>query len=153
MRAIGSQGLQLIKSFEGFYPKKYLDSAGFPTIGYGHLVKDGLPFQEHINEDQALELLETDLKIAEAAVDRLVTVPLLQNQFDALVSFTFNLGAGAFQRSTLRRKVNRQEHDSVENEFTRWVWAGGRKLQGLLKRRQAEANLYQGIATSYRSIL
>lgn len=142
MRTTGAQGLKLIKHFEGFYPTTYLDPVGIPTIGYGHLVKDGLPFQEPINEDQALELLKGDLDIAEKAVNRLVQVPLMQNQFDALVSFTFNLGAGALQRSTLRRKVNAQEHDQVGPEFTRWVWASGRKLPGLIKRRQAEAELY-----------
>lgn len=66
-------------------------------------------------------------------------------RFDALVSFTFNLGGGALQRSTLRRKVNREEHEDVPREFLRWVWAGGRKLRGLVRRREAEALLYQGL--------
>ena len=76
---------------------------------------------------------------------RLITAPLSNGQFDALVSFTFNLGAGALQRSTLRRKVNREEHADVPAELMKWVWAGGRKLKGLVKRRQAEASLYQSI--------
>lgn len=80
---------------------------------------------------------------AERAVLRLISVPLTDGQFDALVSFTFNLGAGALQRSTLRRKVNREEHEDVPAEFLRWVWAGGRKLNGLIRRRRAEATLYQ----------
>jgi lysozyme len=81
--------------------------------------------------------------IAEQAVCRLVKVPLTDGQFDALVSFTFNLGSGALQRSTLRRKVNREEHEEVPREFLRWVWAGGRKLKGLVRRRAAEADLYR----------
>jgi lysozyme len=70
-------------------------------------------------------------------------VPLTDGQFDALVSFTFNLGSGALQRSTLRRKVNREEHDEVPEQFMRWVWAGGRKLRGLMRRREKELLLYQ----------
>ena len=81
---------------------------------------------------------------AERAVLRLIRVPLEDGRFDALSSFTFNLGTGALQRSTLRRKVNREEHDAVPAEFRRWVWAGGRKLKGLIRRREAEAALYAG---------
>lgn len=73
---------------------------------------------------------------------RLIKVPLTDGQFDALVSFTFNLGSGALQRSTLRRKVNREEHADVPREFLRWVWAGGKKLKGLIKRREAEIVRY-----------
>jgi lysozyme len=73
---------------------------------------------------------------------RLIAVPLTAGQFDALVSFTFNLGGGALQRSTLRRKVNREEHAAVPAELMEWVWAGGRKLKGLVRRREAEAALY-----------
>ena len=80
--------------------------------------------------------------VAERAVLRLISVPLTQGQFDALVSFTFNLGAGALQRSTLRRTVNREEHADVPAELMKWVWAGGRKLKGLVKRRKAEGLLY-----------
>lgn len=82
-------------------------------------------------------------RIAERAVLRLISVPLTDGQFDALVSFTFNLGAGALQRSTLRRKMNRGEAEDVPAEFMKWVWAGGRKLKGLIKRRCAEALLFQ----------
>ena len=73
---------------------------------------------------------------------RLIDVPLTDGQFDALLSFTFNLGAGALQRSTLRRNVNRESHTEVPAEFMRWVWAGGRKLKRLIRRREAEAPLY-----------
>ena len=82
------------------------------------------------------------MEAAERSVLRLISVSLTNGQFDALVSFTFNLGSGALQRSTLRRKVNREEHADVPTEFMKWVWAGGRKLKGLVKRRQAETLLY-----------
>jgi len=118
--------------------------AGYPTIGYVHLVTEANKeqFLDGVDEDEALELLRKDVAVAERAVLRLITVPLTQGQFDALVSFTFNLGSGALQRSTLRQKVNREEHDDVPAEFMKWVWAGGRKLKGLVKRRKAEAAIY-----------
>ena len=75
---------------------------------------------------------------------RFIGVPLEDGRFDALASFAFNLGAGALQRSTLRRKVNRAEHEAVPAEFRRWVWAGGCRLKGLVRRREAEAALYAG---------
>lgn len=141
MRHISDEGLAIIKRFEGFSPKRYLCPAGLPTIGYGHLIKAGESFDE-IDIHEANELLRRDVNAAERAVLRLTSVPLSDNQFAALVGFTFNLGAGAYQRSTLRKKVNREEHGQVPAEFMKWVLAGGRKLTGLIKRRQAEATLY-----------
>lgn len=85
--------------------------------------------------------------VAERAIQRLIYVPLTDYQWDALTSFTFNLGSGALQRSTLRQKVNREEHIDVPDEFRKWVYAGGRKLKGLVRRREAEALLYSGIVT------
>lgn len=141
MRHITQEGLDLIKQFEGFSPTIYICPAGYPTIGYGHLVRSGETYTE-ITEGEAEELLREDVESAERAVLRLIDVPLTDGQFDALVSFTFNLGSGALQRSTLRRKVNRQEHSEVPEQLIRWVWAGGRKLNGLVKRRCAECGLY-----------
>jgi len=86
--------------------------------------------------------LRQDAVIAERAVLHLINVPLTDGQFDALVSFTYNLGGGALQRSTLRRKINREEHGKVPEQFMRWVWAGGRKLKGLVRRRAAESSFY-----------
>jgi len=145
MRHITKDGLRLIKQFEGFEPEIYLDAAGLPTIGYGHLIHPGehRMFQNGISESAAEALLAKDVWSAERAVLRLIKVPLTDSQFDALVSFTFNLGGGALQRSTLRCKVNREEHAEVPHEFMRWVWAGGRPLRGLIRRREAEAELYQ----------
>ncbi len=142
MRHIKQNGLDLIKRFEGFSRTVYFCPAGYPTIGYGHVVKDDEDFSAGIDEAQAEELLRQDAQIAERAVLRLIDVPLTDGQFDALVSFTYNLGGGALQRSTLRRKINREEHAEVPEQFMRWVWAGGRKLKGLVRRRAAEAGLY-----------
>ncbi|MBF0171660.1 MAG: lysozyme [Nitrospinae bacterium] len=143
MRHITEEGLNLIKRFEGFSLTVYICPAGWPTIGYGHVVRQGETFEEPISRLEAEELLRRDVAWAEQAVLRLVDTPLSDGQFDALVSFTFNLGSGALQRSTLRRKVNREEHEDVPREFLRWVWAGGRKLKGLIRRREAEGLLYQ----------
>ncbi len=143
MRHVTEDGLRLIRRFEGFSAMPYLCPAGYLTVGYGHVVKNPAAFRQPITEDEATEILVLDIQKAEKAVLRLITVPLSDGQVDALVSFTFNLGSGALQRSTLRRKINREEHADVPAEFLRWVWAGGRKLKGLIRRREAEAALYQ----------
>lgn len=144
MRHVTDEGLALIKRFEGFSPTIYICPGGWPTIGYGHVVLDGERerFANGIDEDEAADLLCRDVGVAERAVLRLIVVPLTDGQFDALVSFAFNLGSGALQRSTLRRKVNREDHGAVPAEFRKWVCAGGRKLKGLMRRREAEAALY-----------
>ncbi|WP_339751948.1 lysozyme [uncultured Marinobacter sp.] len=150
MRHISQEGLDLIKRFEGFSPTIYICPAGYPTIGYGHVVRNDQKdrFSDGIDQEQGEELLRRDAQVAERAVLRLITVPLTDGQFNALVSFTFNLGSGALQRSTLRRKVNRAEHDEVPDQLIRWVWAGGKKLKGLVRRRKQEARLYSGITMS-----
>jgi len=144
MRHITQEGLDLIKRFEGFSPTIYTCPAGYPTIGYGHLVRDRERdrFAGGISREEAEELLRQDILWAEKGVLRLINIPLTDGQFDALVSFTFNLGTGALQRSTLRRKVNREEHDGVPNEFMRWVWSNGKRLTGLILRRRIEAKCY-----------
>lgn len=141
MRHISNAGLELIQRFEGFSPVPYLDAAELPTIGFGHLIREGEIF-ERISRTEAETILRRDVHHAERAVLRLIDVPLMDGQYDSLVSFTFNLGSGAFQRSTLRQKINREEHESVPNEFRRWIWANGRKLRGLARRREAEIELY-----------
>ncbi len=143
MQPISPQGLALITRFEGFSAIPYRCPAGILTIGYGHVVGVGEQFPaEGISEDQAQALLKIDVEKAQRAVERLIKTALSEGQTAALVSFTFNLGAGALQRSTLRRKVNRGQHAQVPHEFMKWVWAGGRKLPGLRERRAAEADLY-----------
>ena len=145
MRHITQNGPDLIKRFEGFSRTVYFCPAGYPTIGYGHVVKDDEDFSAGIDEAKGEELLRQDAQITEHAVLRLINVHLTDGQFDALVSFTYNLGGGALQRSTLRRKINREEHAEAPEQFMRWVWAGGCKLKGLVRRRAAEADLYEQI--------
>jgi lysozyme len=138
---ISKEGLNLIKSFEGFSSKPYICPGGYKTIGYGHMLKKGEKI-ESVSEEEALHLLEEGVKQAEISVLKLTKIPLKQNQFDALVSFVFNLGSGAYQRSTLRAKLNRGEHDAVPEELLRWVSSNGRVLIGLVKRRKAEVTVY-----------
>lgn len=144
MRHVTEEGLNLIKRFEGFSPTIYICPAGYPTIGYGHVVlaHEQDQFASSITQAEATELLRKDVRIAERAVLRLISVPLTDGQFDALVSFTFNLGAGALQRSTLRRKVNQGAHIDVPFEIIRWVYVAGVRLNGLIRRRRLEAIRY-----------
>lgn len=136
---ISQAGIDLIKAYEGYSAKAYVCPAGYLTIGYGHLIKDLSSVS--ITKPQAEALLRTDVATAEKSVNRLIKVPLRQNQFDALVSFVYNLGGGALQSSTLRLRINRGDTNASE-EFHRWVMAKGHKLPGLIKRRAAEAALF-----------
>lgn len=140
MRHVTQIGLDLVKKFEGFSPTVYLCSAGVPTIGYGHALLKGEAFPNGISEEEAETLLAKDIGKAERAVLRLTKSPLSDGEYDALVSFVYNLGAGAYQRSTLRMKVNRGEDAS--DEFRKWVRAGGRVIKGLVRRREAERERY-----------
>ena len=134
------EGRSLIKKFEGFEKKAYQCSAGVWTIGYGHTggVKPG----DEVAEAEAEALLAADLAVFEAAVNAELD-GLTQNQFDALVSFTYNLGEGCLRKSTLLRlaKINPQDA-RIRHEFLRYVYAGSKPLEGLKKRRAAEADLY-----------
>jgi lysozyme len=142
-------GINFIKSFESFSPIPYICSGGARTIGYGHVLAKG-EYYSRITLENAEELLKQDLAIMETAVIRNINTQLSQNQFDSLVSFTFNVGAGGLQRSTLRQKINYgASMDEISQEFLYWVYAKGRKLQGLVKRRIFEARVYSG---SYVSI-
>jgi lysozyme len=146
MRRITNEGLALIKRFEGFSSTPYLCPAGWWTIGFGAVRGlDGQPVTDAtapVTEEEAEFLLRRDVTFAERAVLRLISVPLADGQFGALVSFTFNLGVGALQRSTLHRKVNREEHIDVPEELLKWVWGGGKRLPGLVRRREVESCLY-----------
>ena len=141
MRHINEAGIDLIKSWEGCVLKPYQDEAGYWTIGWGHLIVEGENFSE-ITSERADAILEVDLLQAESAVERLISVPLTDNQFAALVSFTFNLGPGALERSTLRKVLNRGEYQAAAEEFPKWCYAGGHKSAGLLKRRLEEGTLF-----------
>lgn len=142
MRHITEDGIRLIKGFESFSAVPYRCPAGIWTIGYGHTGPEVHEDTPAITLSQGEDLLMHDLQRFEQAVLRLITRPLTNGQFSALVSFTFNLGAGALQRSSLRMKCNRGEDAQMPAEFMKWVWAGGRKLPGLMRRRRAETALY-----------
>ena len=136
----GSEGLSLIKRFEGLYLESYLCPAKVWTIGYGHT--KGVVKGQKITEEEAEDFLKKDLAAAEKTVNSL-NVQLTQNQFDALVSFVFNLGSGNFLSSTLCKKVKKDPNDStIRNEFGRWVNSKGKKVPGLVKRSQEESELY-----------
>ena len=134
------KGIDLIKSFEGCRLTAYQDSVGVWTIGYGHT--SGVYQGMTITEEQAEEFLRSDLGTSESAVNRLVTYGINQNQFDALVSFTFNLGSGNLAKSDLLKKLNQGDITGAANEFDKWVHAGGQVLEGLVKRRAAEKELF-----------
>jgi len=136
-------GINFIKGFESLRLKPYTCPAGYLTVGYGHLVKPGYKLTWDITEEEADKLLREDVELAERAVGRLVRVAISQGQFDALVSFTFNLGSGALQRSTLRAKLNREEYSDAADEFLKWVKAGGHVLRGLVRRRVAEWAMFR----------
>jgi lysozyme len=136
----GTKGTALIKFFEGFRASAYYDAVGVPTIGYG--TTTGVKMGQTITEAQGEALLQADLRKFEAGVDKLVTVTLTQEQFDALVSFSYNLGLGNFGSSTLLKLVNAGRFDLAKDQFIRWNKAGGKVLDGLTKRRQAEATLF-----------
>lgn len=146
MREVNQAGRDLIMEFEGFRPDAYLCPSGKWTIGFGHTrgVHDGM----EITRAEAEEFLAEDIEDAASAVERFITVPLGDNQFAALVSFTFNMGALALLQSTLRRKLNAGDHAAVPAQLRRWTWATHPitrekvELPGLVRRREAEAKLW-----------
>ncbi|WP_337881804.1 lysozyme [Chromobacterium haemolyticum] len=135
-------GITLVKSSEGLKLVAYKCPAGIWTNGYGHTGPDVTPGMV-ITQAQADALLARDLSRFEAGVARLVKVPLNQNQFDALVCFSFNLGLGALQGSTLLRLLNAGDYAGAAAQFPRWNKAGGKELPGLTRRRAAEQSLFQ----------
>jgi lysozyme len=142
---INQAGLDLIKKFEGLRLRAYQDSVGVWTIGYGHT--DGVWDGQRITEDEAEALLKSDLKLAEQGVTDMVTAPINENQFAALVSFAFNLGTNALRGSTLLRQLNMGFPKAAAEQFLRWDHAGGKLLLGLQLRRQAERALFlKGLA-------
>ena len=156
---INNAGLQLVMEFEGYASREftsgglvpndgvtaYIDPVDVPTIGFGHTrtVTAGDVDTKIITRQEADDLLRQDLAEAEAAVTSLITVSLTENQFSALVSFTFNLGEGALTESTLRKLLNAQDYQGAADQFLRWVHGGdGQVLPGLVRRRKAEQKLF-----------
>jgi len=142
VKSINEAGLDLVKRSEGLRLEKYQDVAGKWTIGYGHLIKKGEAFESPITEERATELLEQDLRLAESAVNELVSVPLNDNQYSALVDFVYNVGKGNFEASTLLKRLNAGKYSAAADEFLKWVYAGGRRIEGLARRRSAERALF-----------
>lgn len=154
---MSDHGKTLLAEWEGFERNMYLDVAGLPTIGVGHLltkdelsckriVIDGqtLDYTGGLTEQQVYDLLGQDLARFEQAVNEDVEPDLTQNQFDALVSFTFNVGESAFKQSTLLKRLNERDFVDVPNQLRRWNRSGGKKVQGLVNRRENEIKLWNG---------
>jgi|TARA_A100001391_G_scaffold16987_1_gene9507 lysozyme len=139
---ISKEGLSLIKKFEGCELEAYLCPAGVWTIGYGHTkdVKEG----DKINKEEADYLLQEEMIEYESYINDFVEVPLNQNQFDALCSWVYNLGPTNLKNSTMLRVLNEEKYADVPQEIKRWNKAGGEVLDGLIKRREAEAKMFVG---------
>lgn len=150
---ISQRGIDLIIKWEGFKDRAYLCSANVWTIGFGStrwLNGDPVKQGETITKKLAEQLLITDISRFSEQVRRLVNVPLTQPQFDALVSFTYNLGGGALERSTLLKKLNQGDYKGAAKEFERWVKAGGKRVQGLVNRRADERRMFEEYASVMR---
>jgi lysozyme len=131
--------LGMIAGHEGYSEEAYLDSAGVPTVGYGTTL--GVKMGDTITREMAEALLMRDAEFAGEAVKRCVKAPLYQHEYDAYVSLTYNIGSGAFCRSTLVKKLNAGDYTGACNELPRWVYAGGKRLRGLEIRREKERQM------------
>ena len=152
---MSEKGKELLAEWEGVELKVYKDVAGLPTIGVGHLLTqdeltsgkilirgEPIRYTDGLTKTQAMDLLAQDLERFEEAVNESGKVDLKQNQFDALVSFTFNVGSNAFRNSTLLRLLNQGNYSDVPNQLRRWVHSAGQKVQGLVNRRENEIELW-----------
>lgn len=134
-------GKSIVKKFEGCKLTAYLCPAGIPTIGYGHT--HNVKLGDTCTQQQADEWLEDDFFHATSDVKAVVKVPLTDNQLDALASFVFNLGVRKLIQSTLLKKLNAKDYTGAANEFDKWVFAAGKRLNGLIARRAAEKALFE----------
>jgi lysozyme len=133
----------VIKHFEEYSPIIYKAAAGYGTIGFAHRIQPGERIQEPLLGEATERLLQQDVAPKAAAVNAHVSVPLFQGQFDAVVSWTYNLAEGALRSSTMPKKINAARHEEVPAQVMRWNRAGGKVLKGLERRREAEAALYE----------
>lgn len=145
---LSAAGLELLKKSEGFRDRTYADVAGFRTIGFGHRQASGENYPQGITLLEGEAMLAADVLIAEAAVARIVKVPLAQGQFDALVDFVFNLGAGRLASSTLLSYLNARKYDAAAWQLLAWDHAGSQENAGLKARRQAEFRLWAPAAVN-----
>ena len=136
------EGIALIKKFEGCKLRAYLDAVDVPTIAYGR-TKD-VKIGDICTQQQAEDWLEEELVEYEGYVNEAVKVELTQPQFDSLVSWTYNLGPSNLNRSSMLRVLNASDYDNVPEQIMRWNKAGGRVLPGLVRRREAEAEMFKG---------
>ncbi len=147
MRSVNKAGIDLIKSFEGLFLKPYLDPVQIPTIGYGTIKYPNgkkVTMQDRaISEAEATEYLMHEVEEKAHNVERMVKVPLNDNEYAALVSFSYNVGWPALEKSTLLKLLNAgTDRSAVADQFLRWNKAGGKELAGLTRRRQAERALF-----------
>ncbi len=155
MKTISDKGVELIARLEGMRRHLYLDEGGLPTIGIGHLLTrseqvsgkivvcgEVCLIAQGLTIDQCYQLLKQDLAGPVAAVNQTVTAGINQNQFDALVSFVFNVGGSAFNHSTLLQCINAGQFDEAPEQLRRWVYVNGRRSEGLRRRREAEIVLW-----------
>ncbi len=159
LRPVVAKGISVVKLGEGWRPKRYNDVARYCTIGYGHLIRkapcDGTEpadFLDGITEPEGEALLVKDMADAQIAVMLAVTTKLTDTQYAALCAFVFNVGGGAFRKSTLLKFVNAGQHDQVASQLRRYVWAGGKEVQGLLNRRNHEIELYYDGSLAPRAV-
>jgi lysozyme len=136
--------LGLVTLWEGYEPKVYIDPVGIPTVCYGHVVPSNVEPGTEFSNDACHSLLYSDLKIASDAIDKYVRVPLKDYERAAFISFIFNVGAGNFSKSTLLKRINEGRISDACHELPKWVYAKGKKLKGLVNRRQAEMQLCLG---------
>lgn len=136
---INAKGLEILKQSEGLELEPYPDTGGVITVGYGHTGPD---IKGPITKEIADELLKKDLKWAQDAVEKYVKIPLTENQFSALVSLVYNIGGNAFANSTLLKYLNKGNTELAASQFDRWIYDNGHVLEGLIKRRKAEKELF-----------
>lgn len=140
---IPEKAYELIKKYEGFSSTPYICPGGKKTIGYGHVIQ---PYEEddltYLNEPQAYNLMKSDVEIFAIRMRKQIKVDINDNQFGALVSFVYNIGTGAFGKSTMLKKLNNEDYLLVPQEFLRWIYVKRKPLLGLLRRRVDELNLW-----------
>ena len=142
---LSDNGMKLLEQFEGLRLEAYLDSAGIYTIGFGTIKYPNgnkVKLGDKITKTQAKEYKLYDLKEFESTVNTSVKVPLTQNQYDALVSLSYNIGSGAFKNSTLLKKLNASDYKGAAEQFLAWNKVNSKRVQGLVNRREAERNLF-----------
>lgn len=139
---VSDKGIEFIKGWESLAMEPYNDGAGYQTIGFGHRVREGEGFKR-IDENQAIDLLMNDIEDIEIKLSDLIERDITQERFDALASLCFNIGVHAFSRSTLLQKILASRYSECGPQFDKWVFAGSKRMAGLVKRRAAERKLFE----------